>query len=358
VDVSARRGSTAARCLAHGKRPLVTQPPPEPPEQPAWPTMQETTVVETVEPDSLVAAQPPYVAAPPSPDRGIGAGMLLGLAVVALVALGIGLAYLLTHRDKGSTTTVLLTRASSSNLPTAARIEIPAVTGQSFDSARATLENLGFRVARAPVTSSKPVGTVVDALPKAGNEVAKGSVVTLSVAAGAASTATTAATTTAPTTSTTAGTTTSPATTSPPPTPANATMPDVSGQTEQAAVTELTKAGILPSLFFVPATDPLGTVEQQAKPANTTLPYHSHVQINLSRGPGDKPDAPIPNVVGRTLTDAVNTLNAAHLRLIYVKYAVTSRAQIGKVVQQSPLSGNHAPTNAQVLVFLGALRTS
>ncbi len=133
-------------------------------------------------------------------------------------------------------------------------------------------------------------------------------------------------------------------------------MPDVSGQTEQAAVTELTKAGVLPSLFFVPASDPLGTVKQQAKPANTTLPYHSHVQINVSRGPGDKPDAAIPNVVGRTLTDAVSALNAAHLRLIYVKFPVTTRTQVGKIVQQSPLTGSHAPENAQVLVFLGALK--
>ena len=135
-------------------------------------------------------------------------------------------------------------------------------------------------------------------------------------------------------------------------------MPDVSGQTEQAAVTELTRAGVLPSLFFVPAKDALGTVEQQAKAADTTLPYHSHVQINLSRGPGDKLDVAIPNVVGRTLTDAVGALNGAHLRLIYVKFPVTTRAQIGKVVQQSPLGGGHAPQNAQVLVFLGALRTS
>ena len=134
----------------------MTQSPAEPPEQSPWPTTHETTtVVETIEPDTLAGVQPPYVAPPPS-DRGIGAGMLLGVALVALVALGIGLAYLLTHRDKGSTTTVLLTRASSSSLPTAAGIEVPAVTGRSFDSARAALENLGFRVERTAVSSTKP----------------------------------------------------------------------------------------------------------------------------------------------------------------------------------------------------------
>ena len=49
-------------------------------------------------------------------------------------------------------------------------------------------------------------------------------------------------------------------------------------------------------------------------------------------------------------------MNGAHLRLIYVKFPVNSRSQAGKIVQQSPLAGGHAPQNAQVLVFLGAFR--
>jgi beta-lactam-binding protein with PASTA domain len=132
-------------------------------------------------------------------------------------------------------------------------------------------------------------------------------------------------------------------------------MPDVSNQTEQAAVTAMNRVGILASLFFVPADDPLGTVEQQAKPAGTTLPYHSHVQINVSSGPGQKPQMQVPNVIGRTLHDAVSALNAAQLRLIYVKFPVTS-GKLGVVVQQSPLAGAHAPKNAQVLVFLAVKR--
>jgi hypothetical protein len=56
------------------------------------------------------------------------------------------------------------------------------------------------------------------------------------------------------------------------------------------------------------------------------------------------------------LSDAVTTINGAHLRLIYVKFPVTSKTQAGKIVQQSPLGGGHAPQNAQVLVYLGAYR--
>jgi beta-lactam-binding protein with PASTA domain len=130
-------------------------------------------------------------------------------------------------------------------------------------------------------------------------------------------------------------------------------MPDVSGQTEQAAVTSMIKSGILASLAFVPSDDPLGTVEQQAKPAGTKLPYHAHVQVNVSRGPGTKDDVAVPNAIGQTLMQAVATMNGAQLRLIYVKLQVTVKSQVGKIVQQSPLAGGKAPENAQVLVYLG-----
>jgi beta-lactam-binding protein with PASTA domain len=283
--------------------------------------------------------------------------MLLGIGVVALVALGIAVAYLLTHHSCAPTTTVVVQSSAPSATGTAS-VSVPTVVGRSFSSARSLLEDQGFKVERAPMTSNKPAGTVLRELPQAGAQVAKGSVVTLGVSAGSTP-ATTAATSTAATT--TAETTTSQATTTtttaPPPTPANATMPDVKSQTEQAAVTALSRANILPSLVFVPASDSLGTIVQQAKPGGTTVPYHAHVQLNVSRGPGDKPDETVPNVVGKSIPEAVAALNAGNLRLIYVRLPVTSRTQVGKVVQQSPLGGGRAPRNAQVLVFLGVLRS-
>jgi len=77
------------------------------------------------------------------------------------------------------------------------------------------------------------------------------------------------------------------------------------------------------------------------------------VQVNVSRDPGQKPDLAVPDVIGSTPTDAVTTLNGSQLRLIYVKLPIASPGEIGKIVQQSPLGGNKAPRNAQVLVFLG-----
>jgi eukaryotic-like serine/threonine-protein kinase len=316
------------------------------PREDTWPTQTAPVVVD----DETVVAEPP-----PPPDRRIGWGMLLALVVIALIVLGAVLAWLLTHRSSNgnnntnTVTTVVTTQAT----PTAASVTMPDVRGQTLKQARTTLSNAGLKTAVTTVTSGKPAGTVVDQAPKSGAELTKGATVTLSVSKPPQPAQTTQATqptqTTTPTPTTTAAATT-------PAQPTTATVPDVSGNTTQAAAQALNQAGLLASLVFVPSDQPLGTVVQQAKQSGTTVPFHSHVQINLSRGTNQNPNEQVPNVIGRTLDEAVSAMQGANLRLIYVKSAVTSRAQAGKIVQQSPLGGGNAPRNAQVLVYLGAFK--
>jgi serine/threonine-protein kinase len=297
--------------------------------------------------------------------------MLLALGAIALVALGILLAWLLLHRDSSSpqqtgTTVVITTTAPPTSTtaatppPSAARKAVPDLKGVKLADAQSRLSSLGLKTTTTPVTSTaQPAGTVIDQSPKAGAKVAKGATVTLSVVKAPANATTTAPATTNAQATTTTATTTGATTTAPTTTvaqPQSATVPDVQGQTEAAAAQALGQAGILPSITFVPGTDPLGTVLEQAKSSGTTVPYHSHVQINISRGPNNNPLEQVPSVVGKTLQDAVSALQGAHLRLIYLKFPVTSRVQAGKIVQQSPLGGGQAPQNAQVLVFLGAYR--
>ena len=291
--------------------------------------------------------------------------MLLALGVLALIVAGLIAAWLLTHRGSGRPATTVTTAAVTVRTP-AAQVLVPDVRGTSVTAAQARLGLLGLHAVVAPVTSTSRPGTVVRELPAPGSKLPKGSVVTLAVARTRpaptttvhakpkATPTTTAAVTTAPTTT---AAQTSPATTAAqPPQPQSATMPGVTGRTEASAVQAMWNAGVFPSLAFVPATDPLGTVEQQAKPSGATLPYHAHVQINLSQGPGTKPSERVPNTDGMTLKQALAALNGAHLRLLYLPYPVTTKAQAGKIVQQTPLGGDSAPQNAQVLVFLAAYR--
>lgn len=319
-----------------------------------WPTADAPTVVEPAEtvvaPPAPPPVAPPPPAAGPPPDRRVGAGMLLGIVAILLVAAGIAIAWYLIHRShtKAQPTTVLVTTSRTPTaVPAGARIAVPALAGQSLADAKTNLKQLGLDATVRQVASTKPAGTVISQVPAAGSKLAKGGVVDLSVAK-AAATQTTPTTTSATTPTTTAA---APA----PAQPQTATMPNVASQTEIDAVQAIGQAGLLPSLAFVPNDDTLGTVEGQAKAAGSQLPAKSHVQINISTGPGQKPEERVPNAVGQTLQAAVSAMQGAHLRLIYLRYPVTSQSQAGKIVQQSPLAGGQAPQNAQVLVFLGAL---
>jgi beta-lactam-binding protein with PASTA domain len=313
-----------------------------------WPTV-----------DTIHGGPPPYTPPPPpppEPDRRFGAGMLLALAVIALAAAGVAIAYFLTHRDNGSnvTTTVVTTSGTA-----AVGKPMPKLTGGKLDAAKATLLTLGIRPTITPQTSTQPAGTVLAQAPQVGTTLTRATPVTLVVArATRQATTSTQATTTAQTTTaatTTAATTTAATTTAAtPPPPQTATVPDVSNQTEAAAVQSLNRQGIIASVAFIHGSDPLGTVEGQAKQAGTTVSYHSHMQINISSGPGDKPKEQVPNVIGQPLQQALSSINGANLRLLYLKLPVTSRSQGGKIVQQTPLGGAQAPRNAQVVVYLGA----
>jgi beta-lactam-binding protein with PASTA domain len=308
--------------------------------------------------------EPPPVAPPPGPpaDRRIGAGMLLGLGVLVLIAAGILIAWLLTNRnDNPKPTTVVVTTAPSTTV--APKVAVPRFVGMKEQDALVRAGQVGLQPKEVFKPTKAPKGVVISQNPPEGSELARGATVTLVVdsspkAATTTTPTTTSSTTTAETTAptTTQSATTAPTTTAAPAQPQTAKVPDVTGQTEAPAVTSFGNAGILASIVFVPASDPLGTVIQQAKPAGTTVPFHSHVQINISRGPNNNPLQSVPNVVGKTLREAVSALNATHLRLIYLKFPVTSQAQAGKVVQQTPLGGAQAPQNAQIVVYLGAFK--
>jgi beta-lactam-binding protein with PASTA domain len=329
----------------------VTTPPP-PPED-AWSEPDAPTVVQQ---DAAYGGPPPG----PPPDRRIGSGMLLALGAIALVALGFLIVWLLTHRHHhhAPPTTVVITTAPTTNR-TAGIVPVPDVRGVQAPHAASVLQSVGLKARTTTVAAAgKPAGSVVSESPAPGAKVTKGSEVLLSVAQGTPKPQTATAQTTTAQTTTAQTTTAQPTTTqaAPPPQPTTSTVPDLSGQNEASAAQALGQAGLLASLVFVPSSDELGTVEAQAKPAGTKLPYHSHVQVNISTGPGNKPMEQVPNVVGKTLQQALAAINAAHLRLIYLKYPVTAKAQAGKVVQQSPLGGQRAPQNAQVVVYLAAFK--
>jgi beta-lactam-binding protein with PASTA domain len=389
---------------------VSTQPPP-PPED-GWPAPEGETVVRAT--DDTAVRPAPAGPPPDGPDRRIGWGMLFGILVVALVAGAIVAAWLLTRDDEKATTTTVVTTtpttAAASKVavprliglkeqealvrlgevglrpkevfrptkkPTkdvvsqkpeegtevkkgaqvtlvidsgAPKVAVPDLVGQPVDQAIAKLDAVGLDSEQTEVTSTEAPRTVIDQAPASGTKVAKGAVVTLSVAKAEATTTTsTTATTTTGATTTRPGTTTTAA-------PRTVTVPELTGMQLQPAAARLGSAGLLASIQYIPGDDPLGTVEDQSPKAGQTLKQRSHVTLNLSSGPGTKPQKTVPNVVGQTLDASVASIKAAGLRTIFLKVPVTDRAQAGKVVEQTPAAGRTAPQNAQVLIYLGAFR--
>jgi eukaryotic-like serine/threonine-protein kinase len=101
-------------------------------------------------------------------------------------------------------------------------VSVPDVTGQPYLNAKSALEGQGFKVLRTDVQSDQAEGVVVAEDPPAGQEVSKGSTITLSVSTG----------------------------------PATTQIPDVRGQNQASAQSLLGQAGLTPSVVFQPVNDP------------------------------------------------------------------------------------------------------
>ena len=107
----------------------------------------------------------PYETEPPHepPPREASLWPWITLLIVLLIAGGAVAAYLLTRPQK--------------------RI-VPAVTNQSLNTARTVLQNDGFSVSVLSVTNNKPGGTVIGQDPQGNSKADEGSTVTLTVSSG------------------------------------------------------------------------------------------------------------------------------------------------------------------------------
>jgi beta-lactam-binding protein with PASTA domain len=145
------------------------------------------------------------------------------------------------------------------------------------------------------------------------------------------------------------------------------TVPDTVGQTRDTAVAAVRAAGLVPRAFRVPSTQPKGTVVAQRPRPGARRPAGSTVRMNVSVGaatggapppPPPPPPAPpanvtVPDVTGQQQDEAQRQLNAAGLKsgVVYVK----SDEQQGTVVSQASAGGatRARGTRIQLNVALG-----
>jgi beta-lactam-binding protein with PASTA domain len=216
---------------------------------------------------------------------------------------------------------------------------VPRVIGLTEAAATAKLDALGFQTKVTRVPSTKNEGLVISQVPAPGTKAEKGSVVGLNASDGL---------------STTTNTTTTTATTTTTPTPAAKRLPNVVGMGQLQALKRLEAAGFRVDSYPAASDRPRGLVVTQRPVAGTRVPPKSLVRINVSLGAGRRPLRVVPDVVGKTESEAKEILVKVGFTVRTVAQATEGAATGTVVVDQKPPAGNRAPAGSQVLLYLGS----
>jgi eukaryotic-like serine/threonine-protein kinase len=232
------------------------------------------------------------IMAPPAHDDGEPRRLWPWVTLVLLLLLGaVALAFALTRDDK---------------------VEVPNLVGKPAPQAVSELARLGLKSDIEAVESEAPPQSVVSHDPAAGDDVDKGSTVTLRVSSG----------------------------------PGTKIVPDVKGKTEKVAAKLLGDAGFKytrqdeSSLSVAEGrairTDPAGGTEQ---------PTGSRVQLFISTGPER---VEVPGVVGLDVEDARDELSEAGLRAVVER--VESDKPEDEVTGQNPTEGTEVDEGTRVTI--------
>ena len=233
---------------------------------------------------------------PPPERRRVWPWVLLVLALLCLAGGGVA-AYLLTRP---------------------AKVLVPPVTGEQFNTARTQLQNDNLQVSELPVTSAKPAGLVISQDPLAGAKVKENSTVALTVSSG----------------------------------PGNATVPPVVGETLDQAKSAIQIANLKvgriehQSSTTVAAGQVIGTSPQAGANPGVNTP----VTIIVSTGP---PPVKVPDVTSETVAQAKSSLEGPP-----GQFTVTTTSEIsttttpGTVISQSPVGGSSVKPGTTVTLIV------
>ena len=301
---------------------------------------------------------------PPVDDRRRGPRPWLWALLAALLLAGAGVAaYLLTRPTKDV---------------------VPAVINESVNNATAQVQNAGFSVNILEEASTHTPGIVFHQDPQPGTKADSGTTVTLTVSQGLGNMVvpsvvglTRAAavraikaqnlkvrfdTESSNTVPTGDATRTDPGAGTPLPVgspvtlfissgKAQASVPDVRGQTQSSATNTLQKLGFsVTTSSQTSKSDTPGTVITQTPDGNTTAAPGSTVKLVIATAPTT---ASVPGVQGETAGAASGTLTAAGFRVIQQTRDVSKANQDGLVISQRPGGGTNAKTNSTVTIVVG-----
>jgi len=132
---------------------------------------------------------------------------------------------------------------------------------------------------------------------------------------------------------------------------ANVTVPNVTGQSEQAASVAIGRAGLTSVPSLAPSsTVPIGRVISQSPVAGSSVHKGSRVSIVVSDGPASKA---LPTVEGLTAQQATSQLQAAGFKPV-TKSEASTKVAVGRVIGTSPSAGTDAQVGSMVSVIVSS----
>ncbi|KUN64966.1 serine/threonine protein kinase [Streptomyces canus] len=198
----------------------------------------------------------------------------------------------------------------------APKVAVPSVLGQDIDQATETLQDdkYQFVVKTKQEVSTEKEGTVLNQDPELGEEVEKGSTITLTIAKPEE----------------------------------KSTVPDVIGQSCDDARAQMQANNLVGNCTEVETNDTskIGKVIATSPQAGTQADKNSSVNIQIGK-PADKTE--VPNVVGQTVAQARQILNNAGFTNIQFANG-SDQSDTALVAQQNPNAGDEAddPGNTQI----------
>ncbi|MGC8737762.1 MAG: PASTA domain-containing protein, partial [Candidatus Hydrogenedens sp.] len=133
----------------------------------------------------------------------------------------------------------------------------------------------------------------------------------------------------------------------------NTQVPNVVGITQSSATTAITKAWLTVGEITEICNDeyPSGYVVDQDPPAGTTVEINTPAALWVSSGPCP---VPVPNVMGKTQTEAEDDITLAGLILGNVSEQCNDEVEQGKVINQNPQPEELVPPGSRVDIVLSS----
>ena len=127
-------------------------------------------------------------------------------------------------------------------------------------------------------------------------------------------------------------------------------VPDVLGQSEASAQSEIRNAGLIPNVETENSDEPEGTVIAQDPGPGGAVETGTEVVITVSNGAGS---IVVPDVIGQPEDTAVNTLQGRGVTNIkVVEQETDDSTQDGRVTDQAPAAGTRIRQGDRVTLFV------